>query len=104
VAHVRQDPEFFKLHEQRLKLMRLDERGAFQQRNVALVQASYKVLLEITKTRKTHSIGEMLIKPCTLLVVKGILRESEDRKVEQIPLSNDTVQRLLYDISYGIKQ
>jgi uncharacterized protein YigA (DUF484 family) len=86
VAHVRQDPEFFKQHEQRLKQMRLDERGAFQQRNVALVQASYKVSLAIAKTRKAHSIGEMLIKPCTLLIVKGILRESEERKVEHITL------------------
>jgi hypothetical protein len=45
----------------------------------------------------------MLIKPCTLLIVKGILRESEERKVEHITLWNDTMQRRLYDISFGIK-
>jgi hypothetical protein len=78
---VGQDPELFKRDEQRLKQIKLAEGGAFQLRNVALVQASFKVLLKIAKNRKTHSIGEMLIKPCTLLIVKGILRETEDRKV-----------------------
>jgi uncharacterized protein YigA (DUF484 family) len=54
VAHFRQDPEFFKKHEQRLKQMRLIERGAFQRRNEALVQASYSIVsLEIAKKRKT---------------------------------------------------
>jgi hypothetical protein len=45
----------------------------------------------------------MLIKPCTLLIVKVILRETDDRILEQIPLSNYTMQRRLYDISHGIK-
>jgi hypothetical protein len=103
-AHVGQDPEFFKRHEQRSKQMKLVEGGPFQLRNVALVQACFKVLLKIAKKRKTHSIGEMQINPCTLLTGKGILRKTTDRKVEQIPLSNDTVQSLIYDISYGITQ
>uniref|UniRef100_UPI00358F171D protein FAM200C-like n=1 Tax=Myxine glutinosa TaxID=7769 RepID=UPI00358F171D len=102
--HAKQDPEFFKRHERNLKRQKLDEGGAFQQQNVATVQASYEVSLEIAKKKKPHSIGETLIKPCTLLIVEWVLGKAEARKVEQVSLSNNTVQHRIRDMSEDVKQ
>ena len=50
--HTIKDMEFFRRHEESCKRQRLDRTGSFQQENAALVQASYKVALEIAKWKK----------------------------------------------------
>ena len=102
--HSKEDIEFFKQHESKLKRQRLDQGGAFRQQKVATVQASYEVSLEIAKKQKSHRIGETLIKPCTLLIVERMLGKVEARKVEQVSLSNNTVKRSSHDMSADIKQ
>ena len=81
----------------------MDQGGAFRQQKVATVQASYEVSLEIAKKQKSHTIGETLIKPCTLLIVERMLGKVEARKVEQVSLSNNTVKRRIHDMAADIK-
>ena len=80
--HVSKDLEFFRRHEAGLKRQRLDFTGSFQQENAALVQASYEVALKIAKNKKTHTIGESLIKPCLLKTIKILLEECSAAKMQ----------------------
>ncbi|XP_042209700.1 zinc finger BED domain-containing protein 5-like [Homarus americanus] len=89
--YAERDTDFFRRHER--SLGKLDESGAFQQQTVSVVEASYEVSLEIAKQKKPHTIGETLIKPCALKMVKRVLGEASERKIQQISLSNDTVKR-----------
>jgi hypothetical protein len=103
-GHVKKDLDFFKRHEIGLKRQRLDPTGSFQQQSIAAVQASYEVALEIAKQKKPHTIGETLIKPCILKTVKLILGEASEVKMRQIPLSNNTIQRRISDMSVDVKE
>ncbi len=78
---------------------KLDATGAFQQQISSVVEASYEVVLEIVKQKKLHTIGETLIKPCTLKMVKRVLGDASERKIQQISLSNDTVKRRIDEMS-----
>lgn len=102
--HVEKDLEFFKRHELRLKRQKLDASGSFQQQSAAAVAASYEVALEIAKQKKPHTIGETLIKPCMLKMVKLILGEASAKKMQQISLSNNTLQRRISHMSLDVKE
>ena len=83
---------------------KLDATGAFQQQTSSVVEASYEVALEIAKQKKPHTFGETLIKPCTLKMVKRVLGDASERKIQQISLSNDTVKRRINEMSDDIKE
>lgn len=102
--HTKKDLEFFRRHETSCKSQRLDRTGIFQQSNTALMQASYEVALEIAKQKKPHTIGENLIKPCMLKMVKLVLGESSEAKMQRISLSNNTIQRRISDMSVDVKE
>lgn len=102
--HVTKDLEFFKRHESGLRRQRLDHTGIFRQQNTAAVQASYDVALEIAKQKTPHTIGETLIKPCMLKMVKLILGETSETKMRQISLSNNTIMRRISDISTDVNE
>ncbi len=89
--YAEKDPDFFRHHKSSLGKQKLDATGAFNRPHV--VEASYKVVLEIVKQKKPHTIGETLIKPCTLKIVKFVLGYASELKIQQISLSNDTVKR-----------
>ncbi len=59
---------------------------------------------EIAKQKKPHTIGETLIKPCTSKMVKRVLGDASERKIQQISLSNDTVKRRINEMSDDIKE
>ena len=86
------------------KKQKLDAAGAFQQQTSSVIEASYEVALEIAKQMKPHTIGETLIKPCTLKMVKRVLGDASERKIQQISLSNDTVKRRVNEMSDDIKE
>lgn len=102
--HTKKDIEFFQRHETSLRRQRLDPTGNFQQNNTGAVQASYEVALEIAKQKKPHTIGETLIKPCMLKMVKLVLGETSETKMRQISLSNNTMQRRILDMSADVKE
>ncbi|XP_023216822.1 zinc finger BED domain-containing protein 5-like, partial [Centruroides sculpturatus] len=102
--HTKKDLEFFRRHETSCKRQKLDRTGSFQQESTALVQASYEVALEIAKQKKPHTIGEKLIKPCMLKMVKLILGNSSEVKMQRISLSNNTILRRISNMSVDVKE
>ena len=66
------------------------------------VEASYKVAYRIAKQKKPHTIGETLIKPCVLEMVEIVCGTKERKALESVPLSNDTIQSRIADISANI--
>ena len=70
----------------------------------SFLHASYLIFLQIAKTKKKHTIGEKLIKPCILSAAEQILGPEAARKFDGIPLSNNTVQRRIEDIAMDIEQ
>ena len=68
------------------------------------LEASFYVALEIAKQKKPHTIGETLIKPCTIKMAQLMLGEASAKKLQQVPLSNDTVKRRIARMSSNIKE
>lgn len=99
--HSTKDVDFFRRHEAGLKRQRFDATGtgSIQQQNTAVVQASYETALEIAKNKKPHTIGETLIKPSMLKMVNLVLGEASEKKMRQVSLSNNTVQRRIAHMS-----
>ncbi|XP_067943030.1 protein FAM200C-like [Watersipora subatra] len=81
--------------------MRLDTSGAFHESNPKLLEASYKVAYEIANQKKPHTLGEDLIKPCTLMMAEHILGK-EAEKLAAVSLSKNTVQRRISNIANDI--
>ncbi len=98
------DPDFFRRHKSSLGKQKLDATGAFQQQTSSVVEALYEVVLEIVKQKKPHTIGETLIKPCTLKMVKRVLGDASERKIQQIFLSNNTVKQRINEMSDDAKE
>ena len=59
--------------------------------------------LQIAKQKNSHTIGETLIKPCALSMVKLILGETSAQKIQQVSLSNDTIKRRISQMSANVK-
>uniref|UniRef100_UPI003590248B protein FAM200C-like n=1 Tax=Myxine glutinosa TaxID=7769 RepID=UPI003590248B len=70
--------------------------------NLPLLEASYKVSYMIAKEKKPHTIGESLVKPCALEMVKIVLGEDAVKRLSQVSLSNDTVRQRIGDMSQDI--
>ena len=81
-----------------LKRQKLDASEYFCQQSTVSVQTSFN------KHKKSHTIGETLIKPCALNTVKLILGETSAKKIQHVSLSNDTIKRRISLISTDVKQ
>ena len=81
------------------KRQTLDFTGSVHQENASPTQASYKIAFEIAKNIKPSTIGKILVKLCLLKRVKTVLGESSEAKMSQISPSNDTIDRLILDMS-----
>lgn len=68
------------------------------------VRASYQVAHRIAKLKKPHTIAEDLIFPAAMDMVREVLDQSTTDKLKTIPLSNDTINRRIEDMSEDIKQ
>ncbi|CAM1331733.1 Uncharacterised protein r2_g4062 [Pycnogonum litorale] len=101
--HTEKDRDFFERHGKQLKQMRLDTTGTFHETNSKLLEASYKVAYEIANQKKPHTIGEDLIKPCTLMMAELILGKEAEKKLAAVPLSNSTVQRRISTMARDIQ-
>ena len=58
----------------------------------------------MVKQIKLYTIGETLVKPCTLEMARVVLGQESEKKPRQISLSNNTVQRQISDLADDIKQ
>ena len=103
-SHVDKDIDYFRRLATGAKSQRLDADGAVHSQNVAAVEASFRVALEIAKNKKPHTIGEELILPC-MKIISGLLLGPESvNKVSKVPLSNNTVQRRISKLSDDIEE
>jgi len=62
--------------------------------DTSLLTASYLKSLQIAKCKKSYSFGEELIKASLIAASNEVLGQSAVSKMKDIPLSNDTVERL----------
>ncbi|XP_013789881.1 protein ZBED8-like [Limulus polyphemus] len=67
-----------------------------------VLEASYQVAYQMANAKKPYTIAEELVKPCILEVVKTILGKDEERKVQQVPMSNNVIRNRIIDMSEDI--
>ncbi|CAH1980084.1 unnamed protein product [Acanthoscelides obtectus] len=73
------------------------------QRNDDGLRATYNISLLIAKSGKPHTIGEKLILPAVEEVLKTVLHKPASDIIKRIPLSNNTVERRIDEMSSDIE-
>ncbi|XP_076359052.1 protein FAM200C-like [Tachypleus tridentatus] len=91
----------------RVKRARFDQVGTlptcgFSPTEKPLLRASYEVAYQIAKSKKPHTIGDELIKPCALEMAKIVLGKEAEKKLQQVSLSNDVIHNRTIDMSVDI--
>ena len=66
--------------------------------------ASYQVSLQIARKKAAFGVGEELIKPAAIDMVRKMCGKEQAAKLASVPLSNDTVQRRIMDMSLDVKE
>ena len=94
---------FFVMKSHSLKKAKLDMSGTFQQRSSNVVEASYEIAMLIAKNKKSHNIGESLVKPSIIVAAELVLDKDKANMLSQIALSNDTVKERINELSQDIK-
>ena len=94
---------FFERHASALKKMRLDSNGTYHETNKNAIEASCYVAVEIARQKKPHTIGENLIKPCSLKIVVLMLGNKEKKNIAAVSLSNSTIQTRIENMAAGIR-
>jgi hypothetical protein len=64
-----------------------------------MLRASYNISLLIAKSGKPHTIGGELIRPAVSEVLRTVLHKPPSDIIKKIPLSNNTVQRRIDEMS-----
>ena len=59
----------------------------------------FAIPLHITKAKKAHAIGEILLKPCMLESAKLMLREKACQIRKRISLSNEIIKSRIHEMS-----
>ena len=96
--------EYFKRLESNCKRQRLDSTDSFQQTDQKLPEASFVLSQIIARQKKTHNIGETVIKPSALAIARIVLGEKYEKRLQSIPLSDNTVKRLIALMSEDVKE
>ncbi|KAI8124810.1 Zinc finger BED domain-containing protein 5 [Lucilia cuprina] len=86
-----------------LKNMKLDLSGQLNLEREKTMEVSYKISMLIAKSKKPHTIGERLIKPC-LAAVGEMFDMAIKEKILKIPLSDNSVKRRIDDMADDIKK
>ncbi|KOC62786.1 SCAN domain-containing protein 3, partial [Habropoda laboriosa] len=96
-SYAKKDKSFF--------LRQLDQRRKQRQSLLSSVtvsdkalEASYHVARLIARQKKPHTIGETLVKPACIEIVKSMLGPREVNEVKKVPLSADTVKKRINDM------
>jgi uncharacterized protein (UPF0305 family) len=67
------------------------------------LKASYNISLLIAKSGSPHTVGERLILPAIEEVLKTVLHKPASNVLKKIPLSNNTVERRIDEMSLDIE-
>ncbi|XP_005005209.1 protein FAM200C [Cavia porcellus] len=70
----------------------------------ALLQASYQFAYLCAKEKNPHTIAEKLVKPCALEIAQIVLGPDAQKKLEQVPLSDDVIHSRIDEMSQDILQ
>ena len=71
----------------------------FTTSNEKSLKASYLVSLRIAKTAQPHTIAERLILPAAKDLVENLIEEAQARKLDEVPVSNNTVCRRIQNMA-----
>ena len=71
----------------------------FTTSNEKSLKASYLVSLRIAKTAQPHTIAERSILPAAKDLVENLIAEAQARKLDKVPVSNNTVCRRIQDMA-----
>lgn len=94
---------FWKEKETQAKRMRLDAPSSSA--TVSLEKttyASFEVALKVAQCKKPHSIAEQLIKPAAIAMARTVCGDEIAKKLEMVPISNDTVKKRIDLMSLDI--
>ena len=95
---------FFQSKKDSFKKMKIACAENFSQLSSAeLVEASFEIAQMIAQAKKTHNIGETLIKPCMLKASSLVLRESNSKKLAKISLSDSTIKTRIDELENDIE-
>uniref|UniRef100_K7G4R7 DUF4371 domain-containing protein n=1 Tax=Pelodiscus sinensis TaxID=13735 RepID=K7G4R7_PELSI len=97
------DISFFKQKLESLEKSKLFMSKIAKSNNENATEASYKVSYRISLAEEAHAIGESL-KPCAKDIVMCMLDQESSKKVEAVPLSNNTVTRRIHDLAADIEK
>ena len=64
--------------------------------------ASYNTSKLIANTAKPHTIGEDLVLPAVKEIIETVLQQNASLTLRTVPLSNDTVQRRIDEMSSDV--
>ena len=67
-----------------------------------LLRASYEVSLVIAKAKAPHTAGEKLIELSAVKMAQILLGGNEDKRIDSVSLSDDTVNNRIADIANDI--
>uniref|UniRef100_A0A8C3HDY0 Uncharacterized protein n=1 Tax=Chrysemys picta bellii TaxID=8478 RepID=A0A8C3HDY0_CHRPI len=67
------------------------------------LEASYHVSYQVAKASEAHTIAESLIGPCIKDVVHCMLGEKAAKRIDMVPLSNNTLSQRINDMSNNIE-
>ena len=66
------------------------------------LRALYEVSLIIAKAKAPHTAGEKLIKPSAVKMAQILLGRNEAKRIDSVPLSDDSVNNRIADIANDI--
>lgn len=96
--------EFFKIKLGELKRSQNVIKSQTHNVNENATLASYEVAQLVAKSGKAHTIAEELILPAAVAICKRMLGDSAAKLVSSVPLSNNTIQRRISDLSENIEE
>ena len=74
----------------------------FQSSTKPITEVSYEVALFIAKAKKAHTVGEILVKPCALVMANLVCGPEEAKKLSSVILCNNTSKGRIDDMSNNI--
>ncbi|XP_022823722.1 SCAN domain-containing protein 3-like [Spodoptera litura] len=96
--------EFFQGKLEVLKKMKLGPSGSRFATSEKLLVASFEISKLIVQSKKPHTVGETLVKPCLIKAVEEVLGLEVKKKIQDIPLSNNTVKARIELMSSDIEE
>lgn len=96
--------EFFEGKLENLKKMKLGSSGTRFATSEKSLVASFEISKLIAQSKKPHTIGETLVKPSLIKAVEEVLGLEAKKKIQDIPLSNNTVKVRIELMSNDIEE